>query len=163
MILNLELPWPGWVRTFINLSCLCRVIDVHLSSSSAPSNHRVSWFSQPNHHTTHQVIWDDDEFTCGEHRYQSHLWTHNVLHWTGMTSPCHTTKMSIQGELPCSVSAETSAICYVCSLRLLLLAMSFPPFLYPPTSWAAVQMWTPCHSLRSHSSTFVFLWVFQAE
>lgn len=37
----------------------------------------------------------------------------------------------------------------------LLWATSTPPPLFP--RWAAAQMWTPCHSLRSHSSTFVFI------
>lgn len=41
------------------------VNDRSLSSYSTTSDHRVSWFSQSNHHTTHQVRWDDDELQCG--------------------------------------------------------------------------------------------------
>lgn len=76
-----------------------------------------------------------------------------TMNWTDMTSPHH--------ECPCPSSATE----YICSLFLML--ASPPPTPKHTrttlTSWAAVQMWAPCHSLRTHSSTFVFLWVLQAE
>lgn len=74
------------------------------------------------------------------------------LPWTGMTSPLHATRAPIPGEISPGSSKGLTHV-----LRLfLVLATS-------PTSWVAVQMREPCHSLRSHSSTFVFLWGLQAE
>lgn len=71
-----------------------------------------------------------------------------------MISPHRTTTMSVPGNNPTwyPLRPPEAAICYVCSLLPFLLATSIPH-----SSWAAVQMWTPCHSLCSHSLTFVFL------
>lgn len=71
---------------------------------------------------------------------------------TGMTSPRHVTRAPFPGEIsPGRSKGLTHVLCLI-----LVLATS-------PTSWVAVQMREPCHSLRSHSSTFVFLWGLQAE
>lgn len=92
----------------------------------------------------------------------------------GLAWPRHTKpqECEIRGNNPCFVSSSSSR-----GNHMLCLLPPPPPLvsyfsLSPPSlpflpeqlsSWAAEQMWTPSHSLRSHSSTFVFLWVFQAE
>lgn len=69
----------------------------------------------------------------------------------GLAWPCfpYHKNVNSRGTNPTwySLRAPEAAICCVCSFHHLLWAISMPPSLILPTSWAAVQMWTPCHSL----------------
>lgn len=75
------------------------------------------------------------------------------LPWTSMISPLHTKRAPILREIS---PGRSKGLTHVLRLFLVLATSS-------TTSWVAVQMREPRHSLRSHSSTFVFLWGLQAE
>lgn len=104
------------------------VNDRNLSSYSTTSDHRVSWFSQPNHHTTHQVRWDDDELECGGDTDINHTCGPTMLcpglAWPRLTIP---QECQFRGNNPTWYPLRPEP--YVPPA---LVSYFFPPFLTPP-------------------------------